>query len=515
MPTRHSLLLFVLAILALARPASAGPNISTPRETIETFLRTADQGDFRAAAQCLDLRDVPRASRAEQGVVLAKELYYVLDRHTSFDLATLPDDPQPPNVGDQIVAAEIPLHAESVDVALSRVKLEDGTTAWLLSRATVAAIPVLYRAYGPPPFYFSIPQTLRQYEWLDLAAWQWLGLALALLLSFAAAHLLTLLAQRTALIFTRRTKTPWDDALVRGLRRPVRLLAAIALYELLEPLLALPGHASQITERLSRIAMIGGVAWMLACCLAVGTGWAGEHLAEDIASEQKSRGLRTQLLLLRRIGAILIGIVAAAVVLLQFETVRNVGVSLLASAGVAGIVLGFALQKSLTGVIAGIQVSLTQPFRLGDMVVVEGEQGTVEQINLTYVVIRVWDQRRLIVPMQRILELPFQNWTKISPELLGTVKVVCDYATPIDALRGEIQRLCASCADWNRERCEVAVVDATDQRLQVRVVVSANDGEALWRLRCELREKLVSYLASHEMGRAVSRARAGERLGPS
>src|SRR5260221_179707 len=124
---------------------------------------------------------------------------------------------------------------------------------------------------------------------------------------------------------------------------------------------------------------------------------------------------------------LLIGIFGSAVVLLQFELVRAVGGWLLASAGLAGIVLGLELQKSLTGIIAGIQVSLTQPFRLGDLVVVEGEYGTVEQINLTYVVIRVWDERRLIVPMQRILEQPFQNWTKVTPELMGAISIRCDY----------------------------------------------------------------------------------------
>jgi small-conductance mechanosensitive channel len=503
------------SVVSLTRIAAAAPNLSTPRDTIEAFLNATNQGDFTTAMQCLDLRDVPRAVRADQGILLAKELHYVLDRRGSVELAEVPDEPQPTGQGDQVVVSQIQLHSEPVDVALTRVRIDNGGFGWLISRATVAVIPALYRAYGPPPFYFAVPQVLRRYELLGAEAWQWIGVSLGVVLAFVAAHILSRLMQGFARIFTRRTKTPWDDALVSGLRRPVRLLLAIAAYSTFEPSLALPGAFAQTTDRLARIAAIVATGWLVGCCLAVGTAWAGQHLADDTANELRNRGIRTQLLLLRRVGMILIGIFGAAVVLLQFELVRSVGLSLLASAGLAGIVLGFALQKSLAGVIAGIQVSLTQPFRLGDAVVVEGEFGNVEQINLTYVVIRVWDDRRLIVPMQRILELPFQNWTKVSSELLGTVLIRCDHATPVDTLRREVQRICATCADWDQRLCEVAVVDATEWRIEVRIVVSACNASALWRLRCELRERIVAYLAAHEMGRALSRPRTDQQAEPS
>jgi hypothetical protein len=507
-------------VVSTFRVAFAAPNLSTPRQTMDAFQNACNRGDFATAMQCLDLRDVSKVTRADQGILLAKELHYVLDRHATVSTEDLPDEAQPSGQGDLVVAAEIPLHGEPVDVALSRVRLDNATSGWVISRATVAAIPALYRAYGPPPFYFGLPQVLRSYELHGVEAWQWIGLVVGLVLGFALAHVLVSLMQGFAHIFTRRTKTPWDDALVSGLRRPVRLLLAIGAYKLFEPTLALPGDFAQTTDMLARIAVIVATAWFLSCCLAVGTAWAGQHLADDADRELQNRGIRTQLLLLRRIGLVLIGVVGGAVVLLQFELVRSVGVSLLASAGLAGIVLGFALQKSLTGIIAGIQVSLTQPFRLGDVVVVEGEQGTVEQINLTYVVIRVWDDRRLIVPMQRILEQPFQNWTKVGSELMGVVMVRCDYATPVDALRKEIQRLCATCSDWDRRRCDVAVVDiavadAADLRIQIRVVVSAGNAGALWRLRCELREKIAAYLTSHEMGRGLVRSRPDQQLGPS
>ena len=165
-----SRLVIVWAVLFTARAALAALNVSTPRQTIETFLRSSAQGDFATAEQCLDLRDVPRANRTEQGILLSKELYYVLNRRSSLTPEALPDEPQPSGQGDQIVATEIPLPAGSLDIALSRVRLDGGSSAWLISRATVAATPSLYRTFGPPPFYFAIPEALRQYEWLDFGS---------------------------------------------------------------------------------------------------------------------------------------------------------------------------------------------------------------------------------------------------------------------------------------------------------------------------------------------------------
>jgi small-conductance mechanosensitive channel len=184
-----------------------------------------------------------------------------------------------------------------------------------------------------------------------------------------------------------------------------------------------------------------------------------------------------------------------AIMLMQFEVVRNVGVSLLASAGVAGIVLGLAAQRTLGSLFAGIQLSITQPIRMGDEIFIENESGTIEEITLTYVVVKIWDERRLIVPMSRFLEQPFQNWTKVSSELHGTVMLQADWKTPIDELRAEVARLLKGNPLWDGRSEAVHVTDAKAGTIEVRVLVSAANATKLFELRAQLRERLVAWLA--------------------
>src|SRR6185503_3018794 len=161
---------------------------------------------------------------------------------------------------------------------------------------------------------------------------------------------------------------------------------------------------------------------------------------------------------------------ATSIVLVQFEFVRSVGLSLLASAGLAGIVVGFAAQRSLAGIIAGLHLSITQPIRIGDSVMIEKEFGTIEEINLTYVVVRLWDDRRLVVPISRFLEHSFENWTKTTPELTGTVMLAVDYTAPVELIRKELERLCQGNEDWDGRTCSLQVVDVTDVAMTLRAL---------------------------------------------
>jgi small-conductance mechanosensitive channel len=232
----------------------------------------------------------------------------------------------------------------------------------------------------------------------------------------------------------------------------------------------------------------------------------------------RGRGIRTKVRVLRRVISALLAVCAGALVLMQFEVVRSVGVSLLASAGLAGVVLGFAAQRTLGSLVGGIQLSITQPIRIGDDVIVENEFGTIEEITLTYVVVKVWDERRLIVPMSRFLEQPFQNWTRESAQLHGTVMLYADFALPIDAVRKELDRLLSDQPLWDGRTKAVHVTDVKERTLEIRILVSAANAGALFNLRAALRERLVAWLVSLENGRYLPRTRldegplAGERL---
>jgi small-conductance mechanosensitive channel len=180
--------------------------------------------------------------------------------------------------------------------------------------------------------------------------------------------------------------------------------------------------------------------------------------------------------------------------LMVFESARRFGASILASAGIAGVILGFAAQRSLASLLAGFQIALTQPIRVDDVAIVEGEFGRIEEITLTYVVVRLWDLRRLVVPISYFIEQPFQNWTRASADLLGAVFLHVDYSVPVDSLRTELTRILKESEHWDGKVNTLQVTDAKEHTLVIRAVASAADASLAWSLRCEVREKLVSYL---------------------
>jgi small-conductance mechanosensitive channel len=179
---------------------------------------------------------------------------------------------------------------------------------------------------------------------------------------------------------------------------------------------------------------------------------------------------------------------------MTFEKVHQIGVSILAYAGIAGIIVGFAAQRSISTLIAGIQIAITQPIRIDDVVIVENEWGRIEEITLTYVVVRIWDQRRLIVPITFFIESPFQNWTRESAEILGTVFMYVDYRAPIDELRSELERIVAETSLWDKRVAKIQVTNTTDKAIELRALVSAENSSNAWELRCTVREKLISFL---------------------
>jgi small-conductance mechanosensitive channel len=187
-------------------------------------------------------------------------------------------------------------------------------------------------------------------------------------------------------------------------------------------------------------------------------------------------------------------VIGAAVVLLAIPGVRELGASLLASAGVAGLVLGLAAKPVLSNLIAGLQIALTQPIRLDDVVIIEGEWGRVEEITGSYVVVRIWDERRLVVPLNWFIENPFQNWTRITSRLIGSVFIWLDYRVPLAPLRDELQRLCKAAPEWDGRVCVLQTTDANERAVQLRALVSSADSGLNWDLRCRVREGLIAYV---------------------
>ena len=204
--------------------------------------------------------------------------------------------------------------------------------------------------------------------------------------------------------------------------------------------------------------------------------------------------MQTQIRVLGRVLIFVVVLVTVAAVMMAIPSIRHIGVSVFASAGIAGIAVGLAARPALGNLIAGIQIAVTQPIRLDDVVVVEGEWGRIEEIHLTFVVVRIWDLRRLILPISYFIEKPFQNWTRTTADILGTVILHVDYKVPVDAIRAELGRALRESKHWDGKVEVVHVVDCTDRAMQVRLLMSAADSSNAWELRCEMRERLIGYL---------------------
>ncbi len=213
-----------------------------------------------------------------------------------------------------------------------------------------------------------------------------------------------------------------------------------------------------------------------------------------IEDNLKARKIHTQIKVFERIAVVLVVFFTIAMALLSFEAIRQVGVSLLASAGIAGIIIGFAAQKSISMLLAGFQLAITQPIRLDDVVIVEGEWGKIEEITLTFVVVAIWDKRRMVVPVTYFIDTPFQNWTRQTSEILGTVFIYVDYGFPVDRLREFMTQSLSENPHWDGKVNVLQVTDCTERSMELRALASAKDSGTAWDLRVKLREDLIEFI---------------------
>ena len=218
---------------------------------------------------------------------------------------------------------------------------------------------------------------------------------------------------------------------------------------------------------------------------------------EKTSNNLSVRAVRTKLNILLKISTVIVTIIGTSFALITFPKIQQIGISVLASAGMAGVILGLAAQKSLGNLLAGIQIAFTQPIKIDDVVFIENEFGYIEEITLTYVVIRIWDQRRLVLPITYFIEKTFQNWTRTSAELIGSIFIHVDYETPLDNIRKALDNILEKTNLWDGKVKSLVVTDTTPQTMEVRVLVSATNSSKLWDLRCYVREQLITFLQKH------------------
>jgi small-conductance mechanosensitive channel len=326
----------------------------------------------------------------------------------------------------------------------------------------------------------------------DWRSWIWSAILVvaAVLIAFIVHWLFFKFARRMA---NHKRGIFWN-LLAQHEQKPAHLILPALAVLLVSHALEFPEEVISWLAHAVGLVLIAAIAWAaLAMLDGLQEFVASEH-ALEVSDNLASRRIRTQVQVLRHIAAVVTVLVAIAVMLMTFPSIRHLGESLFASAGLAALIAGLAARSTLNNLFAGIQIALTQPIHLEDVVIVEGEWGWIEEITTTYVIVRVWDLRRLVVPLSYFIEKPFQNWTRRTADLLGTVFVYTDYTVPVEAVRQQLHRILETTDLWDRKVWALQVTNANDHVVELRALMSAADSSKSFDLRCYVREKLVEFL---------------------
>lgn len=340
-----------------------------------------------------------------------------------------------------------------------------------------------------------------------------------LMLVLGGSVLLTLLAGWLADLLLRRTDARHPDTPLWGLLRRCRIpLQAVLLTAVLRgtyretrwPLVE--EHEAGIGQSLSLV-LIGSSAWLVTRIAAAVVESSFARYASISRDPARVRRVRTQVTLIMRIVTAVVAVVAVAAMLLTFPALRTVGTSMLASAGIIGIVAGIAAQSTLGNLFAGFQIAFGDMVRIGDTVVVDGEWGVVEEVTLTFLAVRTWDERRITMPVSYFTSKPFENWSRGGAQMTGTVFFHLDHFAPVAAMRDKLKEILADCPAWDGRDWSLAVTDTTPSTIQVRAVVTAKDADDVWTVRCTVREQLIAWLAE-EYPHALPRIAVSDAVPP-
>jgi len=320
------------------------------------------------------------------------------------------------------------------------------------------------------------------------------ALSAALLVGAAIA---ALLLHAAVLALVRRMlgdRRPFLRTLLGATKGPTRLGLLLIALAIALPTTPLAGDTKEVLARLLGLATICLLGWIAVITLRIAADLYLMRFRIDVEDNLLARKHVTQVRVLVRVLDAVIMLITIAFALMTFEAVRQFGITLFASAGVAGIIAGLAARPVLTNFIAGVQIAVAQPIRIDDAVIVENESGNVEEITFSYVVVRLWDLRRMVVPLSYFIEKPFQNWTRIGGELIGSVFFYVDHTAPVDAIRTKLTEIASQSKLWNGKVVSLQVSDCKETTIELRALVSANSASSVWDLRCEVREKLIDFL---------------------
>lgn len=504
------------ALPALDKP----PDLSTPRAALVNFFLASRDGNFDRAARSLNFQAIPGKKRSPDRS--AMQLYYIMSQHIDVDFKKVPDRPNAaieeasdepdshPRAGQprrSIKIGEVPLTLGDVEIRLERFKPHNGEPVWLFSPRTVEKIVDMYERHGPGPLFELLPFRVRHGLLTGSSGWQWL----VLLAISSLAWLSGLLCQKLAWVLSSRLAPEGIREEATRMATPIgALIGLLAFYVVTYVLLAPPGDDVRALYVLISILIVAGLTWIGIRLIDLFSALAIRKCHVEIGSyaEEEARARYTRISLARHLLIFLAICIGLGLALYELQVIKNLSLSFLASAGVAGVILGATAHTVLGNTLAGVQIAMTQPVTIGDSVNFEGQWGFVEAITYAYIAIRTWDGRRVIVPGSYFITHPFENWSKSDTRILKPIFLYADYHVDVETVRKEFRELLEHSDNWDRTVEPVLqVTGMSEKTIELRALCSAKDPGIAWDLHCDLRERLVTFLQTMEGGRYFTKQR--------
>ena len=491
-------------------PASGPVDLKTPQSMMETFIFAARGEDWNTAAYALDLSSVAPDVQAKMGPVLAKRLYEVMERAMWLDWGSLPDRPDAmvanassknPMAGEprrDIRLTILELDRRPVSIRIERVKPQGEDPVWVFADQTVQNILAMHEIYGPTAFERALPAILQKRAFWTLAVWEVIALPLILIGAILAAAL----AYRGLGMVQANQPTRIGTRIIDMIKVPFALMVCVGTFSLVKTLLftfsgAVNMFLGPLQSALFVIALALVAVRVVDAILDRVVRQNMDHLTESGAATE--RDLYTNISAARRVTIVIAFLLGTALVLIQINAFQTLGFSLLASAGVIGLIFAFAARSILANIMASLQIALAKTARIGDAVMFDGQWCYVEKINFTYVQLRSWDNRRLIVPVSEFVSTPFENWTKQDAKLTKTVELKLDHRADVDKLRAAFESFVDEAEDVvDKDQAKVQVIGQDATGMVVRFMAAAEDPSAGWSMQCRLREAMLKEVVRLE-----------------
>ena len=486
-------------------------DLETPQSALESFLQAARREEYEAAAHVLDLRDTPPLEQREQGAMLAAKLAQILERKVLIrwdDIVDRPDglnafaSPKNPIAGDvrrSLRLERLDLDGRPVSIRLHRLKAQGEEPVWVFSRQTVSNVEPLHELYGPTWLESLMPRPLKKDAFWGISWWEVIAFPLILLLSIMAAigvyRALSALEQK---VEHRR----WSDVVERACVPGALFVGVLLMQTLTQGVFTFSASINTFLRPLliGLVILVG----LLVVLRVIDTFLAvleEREVGDQNIDDEENVDLRrryTNIYAVRRIALVVVVVIGLGILLVETDILQTLGLSLLATAGVVSIILGLAAQTILGNILSSLQIALAKPIHIGDSVYYEGDWAYVEAIHYTYVELRTWDLRRLIVPVTYFVSNPFENWSKKDPHMIKPVAIVLDHCANVEELRQYWEKIARAEEEVeDDEWIRTLVTEHDEHGMTVQFYCSATDPTSAWRINCKLREKMLTYIQEH------------------